>query len=256
MTDDPTPRRLYDEEEIRRILERATELQRDEPTGLSRSRGMDLAELEEIAREAGIDPAHLRRAARELDTRTGEEGPWDELLGGPVEIILERTLPGEIGEDDFETLAFEIQRAYDTHGQPSLLGRTLTWQAESASKTRSLTVVVASRGGETTIRIEERLHQFASGLFVGTIAGMGGGVGVGVGVPVGTAVLGSALFAVAFPVGVIGLTYVGVRAIYRHTVARRRRVLEDLLERLTLLAETAVRDRLENPKRTPELPPG
>lgn len=256
MSDDVRPPRRYDEKEIGRLLERATELQRDEASTTGPSGGMALAELEEIAKEAGIDPRYLRRAARELDTRSDEAGPWDTVVGAPLTLAFERTFPGEIEEGDFEALAVEIQHRSGASGQPSLLGRTLIWRAESASGTRSLQVSVTSRDGETTIRIEERLHQFASGLFGGTVAGGGVGVGMGVGIPVGMQVLGSTLFAVAFPLGAVGLAWVGCRAIYRAVVARRGRALQDLLERLSEQVEAAIEKRLERGDERPGLPPG
>lgn len=69
MSDHPTPPRLYSEEEVSKILDRATGLHRERPGHSSgSSSGLSLAELEEIALEAGIDPLDLRRAAMELDS--------------------------------------------------------------------------------------------------------------------------------------------------------------------------------------------
>lgn len=93
-------------------------------------------------------------------------------------------------------------------------------------------VVVSARDGETEIRIEERLHRFAGGLFGGGVGGFGTGVGLGVGLRVGLEVLGSALFATVFPLAVIGMAYIGAREIYRAVVRRRRRVIGELLDRL------------------------
>jgi hypothetical protein len=245
--------RLYDEKEVARILERATELQSEGPAGAPGSRsGMSLEELESIAKEVGIDPAHLKRAARELDTRTPGDEVATDLLGGPLSLVLERTVAGEMDDSAFEQLVVEIQRHTDSHGLPGLMGKTLSWQSETASKTRTLQVMVSSREGETLIRIEERLHQFASGLFAGTVAGVGGGIGIGVGLPVGLNVLGSALFAVAFPLGVIGLTYMGCKEIYRQVVRKRARRLEDLLEGLTDVVERSIRRQLPAPGDRPD----
>jgi len=229
MTDAGDPPRLYGEQEIGHILKRATELQHAEPSPPSMG-GMTLAELEEIAIEAGIDPRHLRRAAMDLDSGTSEPQFWDRVVGEQLQLERETVIPGELPESGFERVVSVIQRTAHEHGQPSLLGRTLTWRAETPNKTRTIQVVVNARGGETRIRIEERLNQFAGGLFGGTLGGIGGGVGMGLGLPLGIEVFGSALFAVAFPIGILGLTYIGAREIYRTVVKSRRRKMAVLLD--------------------------
>ena len=62
--------RRYSDREVARILERATELQRAEPSATN-PEGLTLAELTEIAREAGIEPALLRRASAEAPQTSG-----------------------------------------------------------------------------------------------------------------------------------------------------------------------------------------
>ena len=200
--------RLYDEAEVGKILDRATAIQRQEPVRASGRTGLSLAELEEIALETGIDPKHLRRAALELDTGEIESTLGTRLSGEQTTLALESTVAGELPDDAFERLVLVIQRVAKEHGQPSLLGRTLTWQAETANKTRTIQVTVSARRGETHVRVEERLHQFAAGLFGGVMGGVGGGVGLGVGIPIGVEVLGSALFATAFPLGIVALSYI------------------------------------------------
>jgi hypothetical protein len=244
MTDLDHPPRRYGETEVARILRRATELQQEEPV-LARGReGLSLAELEEIGAEVGIDPQFLRRAAVELDSTAGEPSGWARVLGERVTLLQETVVPGELGEGGFERLVPVIQEVAEDFGQASLLGRTLTWRAETASKTRSLQVMVTSRNGETHIRVEERLHQFASGLFGGTLGGVGGGVGLGVGLPVGIEVLGSALFATAFPLGILGITFLTARKIYQAVARRRKKVLALLLQRL---ADAVADDVAEGP---------
>jgi hypothetical protein len=144
-----------------------------------------------------------------------------------------------------------IQSASREHGLPSLLGRTLTWRTESSSKTRTMQIVVSARDGRTTVRLEENLSQLAAGLFGGTTTGVGVGLGVGLGVPAGAA-LGSALFAVAAPVGVVALSYLASRSIYRGVVARRTRAVDDVFDR----AVTAARDCIESSRlATPSISP-
>lgn len=255
---DPTnlPRR-YDEREVSKILRRATELQRHEPARAAGADGLSLQELEEIALEAGIDPGHLRRAALELDTGEIEKSLGARLAGDQLTLAYEATVPGEIGDDGFERCVRVIQRLAREHGQPGVLGRTLTWRAETASKTRSMQVTISARRGETHLRVEERLHQLAAGLVTGTTVGGGVGLGVGFGIPFGLQTLGSALFATVFPLGFVGLTFIASREIYRQVVRRRRHALAELLEALVQEATSAIEeDRGEESGYRPELPGG
>jgi hypothetical protein len=255
MADLPSSPRRYDEAEVGKILKRATEIQETHRAPRGTRAGMSIEELEEIAREVGIDTTHLRRAARELDVRTPGGGPVEDLVGGPLSLVRERTVAGEMPEEGFEAVVMELQRLDETHGQPSMLGRTLTWRSETATKTRTLQVVVSSRNGKTEIRAEERLHQFASGLFGGTVAGAGLGVGLGVGLPVGIEVLGSVLFSVAFPLGIVGLSYLVARGIYRQITQRRVRYLEDLMDALIIVVEDSIQRALPPTGGGHDMPP-
>jgi len=239
MNEKSHPPRVYAEKEIGRILRRATELQIQEPSAPG-SAGVTLTELEEIAAEAGIDPRFLRQAAWELDSHVHQPTFWSKVVGDDLMLVREISLPGELAADGFERIVGVIQAGSREHGQPSLLGRTLTWRAETQSKSRTVQIVVASRDGQTHIRMEENLTQTAAGLFAGSTAGFGIGVGIGVGLPVGLEVLGSALFATVAPIGTVALAYVGARAIYREITARRRRAMSELFDRTVAEAQASI----------------
>ena len=245
MTDPGHLPRVYGDKDIGRILKRATELQHAEPT-MSASAGVTLTELEDIAAEAGIDPRYLRRAALEIDAGMADGSFWTKVTGADLTLVREATLHGELPDSGFERIVTAIQSASREHGLPSLLGRTLTWRTESSSKTRTMQIVVSARDGRTTVRLEENLSQLAAGLFGGTTTGVGVGLGVGLGVPAGAA-LGSALFAVAAPVGVVALSYLASRSIYRGVVARRTRAVDEVFDR----AVTAARDCIESARLDP-----
>lgn len=123
--------RRYSEAEIAKILERATELQGSEP-GMSSGAGMTLSELEDVAMEAGIDVGLVRRAALEVDTSVESFSAWRAFLGEDLRVRRETTLPAEIPERAFESLLGVVQSNVQGYGQPSLLGRTLTWQGGGA----------------------------------------------------------------------------------------------------------------------------
>jgi len=256
MTDDNNLPRLYDEKEVGKLLKRATELQREDPVRATTG-GLSLAELEEIAGEAGIDPRFLRRAAAEMASGGQEKEMWEGVTGERLTLVQEAVVSGELSEGGFERVVEAIQRTAQENGQPSLLGRTLTWQAETPGKTRTIQVTVTSRDGETHIRGVERLHQMASGLFAGTVVGVGTGVGVGAGLPLALNVLGSGLLAVAFPVGTVAVTLIACREIYRRIVRRRVTALSAVVDAVVDAANQSIADHaLRHPDGPLELPRG
>jgi hypothetical protein len=252
--------RRYGEEEVARLLRRATELQRDEVSPGTVAGALTLPELEDIAIEAGIDPHYLRRAAAELAVGGTSPGSrWSWLTGAPATLVFQQTVAGELQPDALEGLPAEIQQKVGALGQASVVARTLTWQTETPNKARSLQIVVTSRAGKTHIRIEERLNQLAGALFGGLVGGVGAGAG-GAGLGVALGVLGSAVLAVAFPLGAVAGSYFAARTIFSTMVARRRDVLQDLLHHLSAAVSDAATDaaggRLpEGTKEPGRLPP-
>jgi len=254
----PTPSnlpRLYDEKEVSRLLERATELQRQEPMRAAGGGGLSLDELADIAAEAGIDPRYLRRAALELDGGAGGDTRRSWFAGEQTVLLREEVIPGELPESGFERLVAVIQMVAHEHGQPSLLGHTLTWQAETTNKTRSLQVLVSVRDGETRIRVEERLAHLAGAAFGISMGVVGPTLGVAVGLPIALEVLGSAILAVGFPVGAVALSYMAGREIFRRAVRRRRSAVAELIDQLSREAEACIAEAAEEGAERPlELP--
>ena len=239
----PAPRR-YSDEEIRAVLERAAEIQHVEASAPEGS-GLTLAELESVAREAGIDVEAVRRAAAELETGVDTGSAIGaRIAGAPTRVTLVRSVPGERDVADLETLIPVIRDAVGVSGTGRVVGHTLTWQAQGPNAARDLEVMVSSRDGETRVRVEEGYGVLVGGLFGGGVGGLGGGIGFGVGMGVGAAI-GSPLMMVAFPVGALGLAYLGSRAIYSGVVRRRRRALDRLLDDVVAALEAS----------RPELPP-
>ena len=61
----------------------------------------------------------------------------------------------------------------------------------------------------------------------------------------------------AFPVGLIGLSYLGCKEIYRAVVRRRRSVMGEMMERVTEeVAASIAEATVEAPGQTQQLPPG
>ena len=235
MADDSDRGRRYSEHEVALIIRRAAELQRDEvEPNRTDSAGLSLAQLEQVAREAGLDPALVRRAAVDLDTRTTAVEP-SPVLGAARTLRLERTIRGELPEEEYETLIEAIRRAYADNGYVSVLGRTLAWSSSPAGHRRAhgraINVSVQVRAGRTTIRIEESLRTLAGGIFGGIMGGLGGG-GSGIALGVGLGALGSPLIAAGLIAGFVGGSYLIARGVFGSKAEDRGREMQSLMEQL------------------------
>jgi hypothetical protein len=214
------------------MLKRASELQRSSPATPNPS-GLTLDELEEIAGEAGLDVELLRQAATELETSSAlPKNAGEKLAGGPLRIVIERTLPFEAPETNFIVLIPGIENAFGGPGQLGQVGRTFSWHASRANSGRTQQVRVSIRTGQTTIRIEESYGGLVGGLYGGVLGGVGGGVGLGAGPAIGIA-LHSIALAFALPVLIISGTYASVRYGYKAFIENRRRVLDRLMQDIT-----------------------
>lgn len=244
LPDDPRgggPRR-YGDEEVRRLLRHATELQQRDTAGRRGaigSGGITLATLQEVAAEAGIEPRYIQLAASRIDSPK-PVGIGSAFAGTPLLIRAERVLPGELAEEGLKEMGGEIEAATDVHGSTSVIGRTMTWRSAATDFwIRRLKVTVASRNGETRIQAREELDTYAVTLF-GGVAGVGGvAFGTGVGLGVGAGVLGSALFATLFPLGLIGSLYVAMRQVMKAIGRGRQARLEELVDRVAWYARPA-----------------
>jgi hypothetical protein len=235
MSDLPARDRKFSEEEVALIIKRAAELQQTQQVEQEPSNALTLSEVEQIAREAGIDPLLIRKAAHGLDrpTETSRPSAW---VGAPTRLVFERVVDGEIPVDDFEPLINEIRRTFGDNGVPSVLGRTLAWTSSYQGGRRRqggrmINVNVVSRGGVTTIRVEEELRILAGGLFGGLVGGGGGGT-TGVSIAIGAGVFHSFALAAALWVGVAGSFYALARTIFSRGAIKREVQLRELTLRL------------------------
>ncbi len=235
MADATRNERKFSEEEVALIIKRATELQQTEQVEQEPSTALSLSQVEQIAKEAGIDPLLVRRAAQGIDrpSTVNRPSPW---IGAPTRLVFERVVDGEISVQDFEPLVNELRRTFGENGVPSVLGRTLAWTstgtgARRRSTGRQIDVSVISRGGLTTIRVEEELRNIAGGLFGGLVGGGGGGT-TGITIGIGIGLLHSPELAALLWVAVAGGFYALARAIFGSIAIKRERELSGLISRL------------------------
>ena len=246
MTDPRARDRQFNDEEVALIIKRAAELQQTEQVEQEPSSSMSLAEVEQIAMEAGIDPRLIRRAAQGIDRPQDVNRP-SAFAGAPTRLVFERVVDGEIQVDDFELLINEIRREMGENGMPSVIGKSLAWTSDfrggrRRGAGRKVDISVVSRGGITTIRIEEELRNLVGGLFGGIMGGGGGGtagISIGIGMeffqslPVGFGIWAAAI------VGSYGLA----RSIFGRMASRRERELRELTDKLAAHVAEAVASR-------------
>jgi exoribonuclease R len=131
-SDLPTPVRRYGDKEVRRLLQRAAEIQKQESVReyADDGGGLTLADLQEVAAEAGIHPKYIQQAAAGIE-QSKPSGFASKLAGTELTITVERVVPGELPEEGFEQAILEIQRAFSGSGNPSMVGRTLMWKSDT-----------------------------------------------------------------------------------------------------------------------------
>jgi hypothetical protein len=154
--------------------------------------------------------------------------------------VFERVVDGEVPEAEFPVLVDEIRRVLGNVGQVSQLGRSFTWTSARGSGTRNLEVVVTIRGGRTRIGLQENLANLIGGIFGGIGGGMGGGgAGPILGLMLDGLRLGPASVAFVLPAWLL-LTFATARTSYHYAARRRARQLEQLADRLEIVARELV----------------
>lgn len=151
----PSSDRNFSDQQTRKILKKAAELQRKRGTPESAT-GLTLEEIQLIAEESGIDPSYVREAmlaVEEADDTNGG-GFW----GGPSILEYERTFKGEVPaallEERFVPL---IREELGILGKFERLGNTLTITHDEAKDSVAHRVTIVSQNGETLVRVKPRM---------------------------------------------------------------------------------------------------
>ncbi len=252
LTGAAAPRRRYSEDEIQQIIGRAAEIEAANPT---QSGAMTVGGVEALAAEVGIAPEAVRQALRAVAPASAA-GPAAPLpgalpvahgaatrinfwLGGPMRLMFERIVEGEVPEDEFPVLVDEIRRCLSHPGQATQLGRSFSWaSARGSGSTRAVEVSVSVHAGRTRITVQEPLTTLRGGIFGGICGGVGGG-GLGPVIGVLGHELGAAAAFIAGPLW-LALVFSVARTGYFYSTRRRSRELETLANQLAALAQELV----------------
>jgi len=208
--------------------------------------GYQMADVRDAAKAVGIKDKYVERALNERRAaetpahgiRAGVGEYKNPFLGESTTITYEAIVDGEMRERDFDILVDIIRRALGDVGTVSAVGRSLSWSAPAASGRRTH-ISVLVRDGRTSIYVSERLKELAGGLFGGIMGGGGGGM-IGPSIGIGVEAMGSALASVGLVIGSVSLAYTIARTIFTKIVGKRRRMLQELTERLADQARKSI----------------
>ncbi len=233
--------RVYSEQEVSQILERAAERQSKTQTA-SPDVGLTLDDLERIAADTGLDVAHLRAAAAEVDAAGGAV---ERRSRSASHLFVERWLPGGLTDDGWDDLVSELQNRFGKSGAAAYLpvngpagrietvGRNREWVHTDALGVETR-VMASDRGDRTRLRVSQRVglgNEVTDGSVVGLSFGMIAGL-------VTSGVLGLDGVWIAAMTALIAVA-VGV-ATYAFDVRWRRRKHDDLDALTAHLADIAL----------------
>ena len=193
------------------------------------------ARVSELEQE--LAEAHAKISALE-GRRTARGGIWPALLGGPIGLVHEIELDGELPGSAHEEIVDVLRERFGALGEIKTVGRMLAWTSAAPATNRFAEVTISVRAGKTRIRASERLGNLAGGLYGGIVGGAGGG-GMGLIVPLAMT-LGMAALVPLITVAWLLLVYAVVRIAYARVAARRNAQLASVVDSIAALASTHV----------------
>jgi hypothetical protein len=134
--------RRYDEDEVRRIFDTATEAEATGRALVPARDGLTLAEVQEIGSEVGIPPELISRAAEALEvpatggwTRTTGSGlpaeagaAYRRVFGFPLGVEREVHLPRSLTDDEWSRLVMDVRRLFSARGHVESVGPLREWR--------------------------------------------------------------------------------------------------------------------------------
>jgi hypothetical protein len=240
----------YDDPEIRRIFERAVELEGRHSIEQGK---LSIGGIEQIAAQVGLSPEQVGQAIGELRppgvVQAGEAAPplqpgevarpaafGSELMGSPVKLEVDRNVDGENAVSLYARMVDEIQQIIGTPGQAATLGRSLTWSTVGLGNVvRYVQVSVTPQDGQTQIHVEEQVEVYGRRV-LGGLAGGGIGALIGLTLGLGLGAVDTALPVLFATVFAMGGAVATARSLLATATRQRKEQLENLADRLTALA--------------------
>lgn len=122
--------RRYDDEEVREILVRATELKPELPALSAASpstEGLTLGELQAAAKEAGIAPERVAEAAHELVLDRAVLSPVTTRMALPVSTSHAVRIPRMLTPGEWDRFVVRLRDTFGTPGEVRIEGSLRTW---------------------------------------------------------------------------------------------------------------------------------
>jgi hypothetical protein len=233
-SEDNNKEREFSEKEVNLILKRAIDLQKINLSGSQRSGNLSAGDLAKIAQETGINSEFIEQAIHELENKSIEKahGLKEIIFGGPSTTTLYKELSSDIQKEKFEELIPVIHRVLSLHGQSTVIGNTFTWQYRDLRTGSSVNITVAQKAKKTVLELQTNLLGLKGGLFGGLMGGLGGGLGMGFGFGFGLGALHSFLFPIFWIPGVLFLSYLLARTIFKGISRSTKKKLQKLMKEL------------------------
>ena len=239
---DPSTR--FDDDAIRRILNRAAERQEQAERALpaadrgSRSgpeAGLTLAELQDVAGEVGITPNHVAAAAREVRLQGADTSDRYAFLGIPKETVGRRIVPGVPDDRAWERMVGEVRTEFRVPGVTNTFGEVREWLSSGSSSSGVARLRLEPSEGTTEVVVRRSNRHLAelTAVLGWTFAGIGGlfGGALALGALDPKAIVAPILF------GSVSLMTFGVGRMWSRISARRdQKRFARLLDRIELIA--------------------
>lgn len=182
-------------------------------------------ELAETRAALSGSRALVKVGSVELATRREKQRTARRWLGGPTRLEAERTIEGAAPETCYGEIVDYLSLHFEIGCRISTVAGRFEWTSSplSSGTGPSVTVVVTSRDGQTTVRAHEPLSDLLGSIY----GGFGGGVGgAGIIAPIALFALSPILGAIGVPLW-IGGTYALCRSRFRRSVNERETRLEE-----------------------------
>ena len=224
-------KRRYSEAEVAAIFQRAAEA---DPPG-SASRGLTLAELQDIGMEVGIPADAIALAAQSVEQ--GEPQTSRKYLGLPIGVSHSVQLGRRLTDEEWERVVVDLRETFDAKG-------TLTSHGSLRQWTNGNLQVLLEPTSDGTHRLRFRtVKGDARGVLTGGLAMMGTSGAMLTAVSL-LGALGDTgrLFSLGF-MGVMGAAMFGSSAVRLPSWAKeRRRQMEEVGSRAVIIARSTARD--------------
>jgi hypothetical protein len=176
------PEARFSDEETRQLLARAANRQEEADRALPGRHGGSvhtLAVVRAAAENVGIDPLHVEAAAKEILLRRGA-APVRTRAGLPMELRLQRVLPGPVSDAQWERMVAEFRKEFRKSGSTSQFGPVREWISGNEASSMPITVRVEPVEEGTLLTLHQETKTMSDLVYVvgGTFSGVAATFGV------------------------------------------------------------------------------